>query len=211
MKKKTIFFSVSLAFSTLSLSLSLIISPLVSVSLKYGMNCRSICLCVWFSLLFSFLHMCLWVNECDLVWIGDCSLLLKHTPSRALLFSFRFFRYNNIKITTNDDDKMRYVDESRSIFALFHFTLSSRFSDGTFIFTIFFFFKKGRNSKVVYFSIFQITPFWKVVADFSRKGTRIERTHLAQRKRGCGLGGGLKLVAAEVMDVFFRDFFVAIN
>lgn len=44
------------------------------------------------------------------------------------------------------------------------------------------FFRKGRNSKVACFSRFQITPFWKVVANFSREGTRIERTHSAAQK-----------------------------
>lgn len=37
--------------------------------------------------------------------------------SHRLLFALSLSAlHNNIKITTNDDDKMRYVDESRSVF-----------------------------------------------------------------------------------------------
>lgn len=43
------------------------------------------------------------------------------TPSTICSFSFAL--HNNIKITTNDDDKMRYVDESRSVFFSFLFSL----------------------------------------------------------------------------------------
>lgn len=108
---------------------------------------------------------------------------------------------------------MRYVDESRSIFPLFHSSHSSRFSVGTFTFLRYFslFSGKGVTQKLLVFQGFKLRPFEKLL-QISHVKEQGLRERIAQRKRGCDLGGGgLKLVAAVLMDVFFHDFFVAIN
>lgn len=73
------------------------------------------CVCLALFLLHDLVE-CGWVIfDCNVVFV--CVLFSR---SRALSFSFLV---NNVKITTNDDDKMRYVDESRFyFFHLFYFT-----------------------------------------------------------------------------------------
>lgn len=59
------------------------------------------------------------MNECECVIVFIVCIV-----SHRLLFALSFSAlHNNIKITTNDDDKMRYVDESRSVFFSFLFSL----------------------------------------------------------------------------------------
>lgn len=91
-KKWKTFFSLCFASFFYTISLSFSVAYYISTCFRFTeiwdelSVCLSVSVCVWFSLLFSFVHLCvcLWVNECDLVWIGDCSLL--HTPSSFAVF-----------------------------------------------------------------------------------------------------------------------------
>lgn len=112
-----------------------------------------------------------WVCRLVIDFVGARTRTLTHAQLALLLFFVCLD--TNIKITTNDDDKMGYVDESRSIFPLFTLALCLCISFSTstcFCNVLFCFSRKMANLETISFDIFfrrfHVTPFKKTFEFF---------------------------------------------